>query len=483
VNEGTRGTLRERLGSPLDLSVAISILRQLAPVLDHLHRQGIVLREIDPSHIQITDEGRVILSGVEARTADGEDDGTSSPPIENAAYISPEQAQQRTLDHRADLYSLGVVLYEMLTGRVPFSGEPSRLAQAHLREPVPPPRELNADLPLGVEAIVLKALAKRPEERFQSAGELARALQAAAAPVATPVPAKAIPVMSGGSHPPPLEPITRLQPTRDYTPFLIAGLVILVCVGLMSGAVFLFTNRGALVGAVSRSGEAPTPLPSFAPLGTASPPAGSTPSAAAAPVTLGGTPVARGQTLFRDNFNDPKSGFGETTSAAVDRAYANGEYAITVKRVTDPERGTAGWALLDTKTFSNYVAEVDCRVVERVSSGACGFVVRAPDEDNWYKFSIDPGRGQANAHLLVRNIQTKQLLPWQASPAIKSGLATNHLAVIANGNRFSFLVNGTELATFSDDTFKQGRLGLIANAFVEPVQARFANLVVTDIRQ
>src|SRR5262249_3113135 len=156
-----------------------------------------------------------------------------------------------------------------------------------------------------------------------------------------------------------------------------------------------------------------------------------------------------------------KSGFGEATSPTVDRAYANSEYAITVKRVTDPERGTAGWTLLDTKTFSNYVAEVDCRGVERVASGACGFFMRAPDEDTRSKFSSDPSTGQANAHLLVPNIQTKQLIPWQASPAIKTGLATNHLAVIANGNRFSFLVNGTELATFSDDTFKQGRLGLI----------------------
>jgi hypothetical protein len=484
MDAGARGTLRERLGSPLDLSVAISIIRQIAPVLDHLHRQGIVLRELNPNRIQITDEGRVILSGIEA--ARSEESDPDEPEVatspETAAYISPEQALSRALDHRADLYSLGVILFEMLTGQVPFAPVAGRGGHALLQEPIPSPRERNADLPLAVEAVVLRALSKRPEERFQSAGELARALQAAAVPAPVTTNTKAVPVLTGGSHPPPLEPITRLQAPRDYTPFLIVGLIVLVCLGLMSGAIFLFANRGALTGA-GRPAEGPTPFPSFAPLGTALPPAVGTQAAAAPPLTLGGTPVGRGQSLVRDSFSDARSGFGEATGAVFDRAYTNGEYAITIKQVGNPERGTAGWTLLEGRTFTNFIVEVECRMVERVATGACGLALRAQDDDNWYKFSVDPGRGQANAHLLVNNLQTKQLFPWQTVPAIKTGTQTNRLTVIMTGNRFGFLLNGAEVGSFTDDTFRQGRIGLIANAFTEPIQARFSNLVLTEIRQ
>jgi serine/threonine-protein kinase len=93
------------------------------------------------------------------------------------AYMSPEQSQGERGDTRSDIYSLGVILYELATGRVPFEADtPFTLMMKHVSEPVPPPRSLNAQLPNAIEPVILKALAKEPDARYQTAGELAQEL-------------------------------------------------------------------------------------------------------------------------------------------------------------------------------------------------------------------------------------------------------------------------------------------------------------------
>jgi serine/threonine protein kinase len=96
------------------------------------------------------------------------------------AYVSPEQVAGKQVDHRTDIYSLGVVLYEMVTGRVPYQGEtPMGVMFKHLYEPLPLPRNLMPNLPEEVERVILKAMAKEPDDRYEQAGELAEALQRA----------------------------------------------------------------------------------------------------------------------------------------------------------------------------------------------------------------------------------------------------------------------------------------------------------------
>jgi formylglycine-generating enzyme required for sulfatase activity len=174
------GTLADRLrGEPLPLDAAIAFVEQVAAALDHAHKRGLVHRDVKPANILFDDEGHAVLvdfglvkslaeSGL---TAEGTSLGTPH-------YMAPEQAgTPAEVDARTDVYALGVVAYEMLTGRVPFESEtPLSVLHAHVHDAPPNPCVLNQALDEGVATAVLKALAKAPTERFQSAGEFAHAL-------------------------------------------------------------------------------------------------------------------------------------------------------------------------------------------------------------------------------------------------------------------------------------------------------------------
>jgi predicted Ser/Thr protein kinase len=182
VEGGTLQDKLDRLGQPMDLETAVEITAQMGEALDYAHQQGIVHRDVKPSNVLmadgnwalLTDFGLARMIGGGARiTQIGSGMGTPS-------YVSPEQARDKGVDGRSDIYSLGVVLYEMLTGRVPFEGEtPLIVLYKHLTDPPPPPREINPDIPEAVERVVLKALAKDPADRFQRVGDIVTALQQA----------------------------------------------------------------------------------------------------------------------------------------------------------------------------------------------------------------------------------------------------------------------------------------------------------------
>lgn len=150
-------------------------LTQIAAALDYAHQQGIIHRDLKPGNIMFDEAGNAYLTDFGIARVLGSD-LTGSAIIGTPAYMSPEQANGQPLDGRSDIYSLGVVLFELLTGRGPFEAEtPMALLFKHISEPLPPVRSLREGVPTTIEAVIAKATAKNPSDRYASAGELARA--------------------------------------------------------------------------------------------------------------------------------------------------------------------------------------------------------------------------------------------------------------------------------------------------------------------
>jgi serine/threonine-protein kinase len=266
------GTLKDQLGQPFDLRRAASIISQVASALDYAHDQGIIHRDVKPSNILLdhgewallTDFGLAKMTGTSARIT-GSGVGIGTP-----AYMSPEQGQGLEVDRRSDVYSLGVILYEMLTGRTPYEADsPLSVMVQHITKPLPSPREANPNIPVAVERVILKALVKDPAYRYARAGDLAAALEEAVAkaeaPAAKPLPAtEAKPPKAAVSYPggettrrAPLtaEPPERPQAPPKWNRIVAAAIALLAILALAVAACFATQMLIRLISA--------TPTPTF----------------------------------------------------------------------------------------------------------------------------------------------------------------------------------------------------------------------------
>ncbi len=175
----TGGSLAQIIrGGPLPLEVASSFLDQLASALDYAHREGIVHRDLKPHNVLIDGNGNVLLSdfGLARLTYMNPESTPASVVIGTPYYMAPEQWQGGPVDARTDIYALGIIAFEMLTGKVPFRAEtPFQLMQMHTSQMPPHLQEFDSELPRSLDAIVQQALRKDPAERFASAGQMATA--------------------------------------------------------------------------------------------------------------------------------------------------------------------------------------------------------------------------------------------------------------------------------------------------------------------
>src|SRR5213080_404360 len=158
---------------PAPVGVAVEYARQILSALRFAHRHGIVHRDIKPHNVLVDGEGRVKVTDFGIARAGTSQMTETGSIVGTAQYLSPEQAKGGEVDPRSDLYSLGVVLYELLTGKTPFDGEtPVEIAMKHLSTTPRPPSKLRPDVPRELDMVVMRALAKNPDERYQSADEM-----------------------------------------------------------------------------------------------------------------------------------------------------------------------------------------------------------------------------------------------------------------------------------------------------------------------
>jgi serine/threonine protein kinase len=180
------GTLQSRMlelaktGAYMSVGQVLSILQQVGEALDYAHKQGIIHRDIKPSNILLDSAGNAFLAdfGI-ARMMSGTQFTAAGSLVGTPTYMSPEQGRGDELTRVSDIYSLGVILYELMTGNVPFTADTTPLAiiHKHISEQPLGPRSLRPSLPEAAEQVILKALAKDPHKRYQSAKELVHAFE------------------------------------------------------------------------------------------------------------------------------------------------------------------------------------------------------------------------------------------------------------------------------------------------------------------
>lgn len=279
------GTLSDRIArGPLPLNEVDTLLRQIAPALDYAHRQGIIHRDIKPANILISAEGYPLLAdfGI-AKLVEGDAGLTATGGlIGTPAYMAPEQVQGLSVGPSADIYSLGVVVFEMLSGRQPYTAEtPMQVLVKHMAEPVPPLSTAVAGLPAALDAVLARALAKSVELRYPTAAafatEYGQVAHQAGSTVGVPLPAEAgVPFTLKLPDTPPSTPAPLPTPPPTSPPtqpptittaggqpvLLLGGLGVIVVLVLVIAVLVLATlNRDNPVAIVSD----PTPTSTISP--------------------------------------------------------------------------------------------------------------------------------------------------------------------------------------------------------------------------
>jgi len=176
------GTLKDRMRLPTSWQAAARLLLPVASALEYAHEHKIIHRDVKPANILLTDKGQPMLSdfGIAKilETEAGQTLTGTGVGIGTPEYMSPEQGLGRQVDGRADIYSLGIVFYELVTGRKPYSADtPMAVVLKHVTDPLPDPRKFRSDLPERVAQVLFKALAKNPEDRYQDAEGFGEALE------------------------------------------------------------------------------------------------------------------------------------------------------------------------------------------------------------------------------------------------------------------------------------------------------------------
>lgn len=281
VSSGTlEGLMKD---GPLSLEQMQQVIFQVGDALDYAHSQGIIHRDIKPSNILLDPRGNCLLTdfGIAKIVAGTQEITRTGGIIGTPQYMSPEQIEGKTLDGRSDMYSLGVVLYQMATGRPPFQAEtPPAIMVKHLHDSLPPPSHFNANIPADLEKVILKSLAKQPAERYPAVHDMVAAMQAvqpdSRPTVAVPMAAQSTVVLAQsntatgtapatkGAMAAPQPPLTvHEQEERKRSPWMlpVTGCLIILLLLVITGAVgalVLRNNPAPALAAILNGTNTPT---------------------------------------------------------------------------------------------------------------------------------------------------------------------------------------------------------------------------------
>ena len=467
---------------PASLEDALRILRPLGEGLDYAHSQGLVHRDIKPSNVIVSAGGDVTLTdfGIARATAAARLTGTGVV-MGTPEYMAPEQACGADVVPQTDQYALGVIAYEMLTGRAPFQAKSTAtLLYKIVNDPPPPLRAARPDLPAQAERTLERALAKNPGDRFGTCAEFLAALAgtlrtAEDGPVPQPRARRKVEAA-------PREP----SPTTKRRSRLLLGLggvaialIGLLCLAAAGIGVLLILSRTAdtpttpILSATTAAPFPATATPSVLQELTATPGPPATP--AAVPTD---PPLARdGTILFYDDFEDPASGWEVGSWDGGSVGYRDGRYSVIAAGQAEWMWGAA------FRFFTDVMIEVEATQVSAgpTDNNDYGVGCRVQPNGDGYHLVIS-GDGYYAIFLREDGVFTP-LVPFEPSDAVRQGNATNHILAVCDGPLLVLFANDELLATAVDGTFVDGDIVLSATSFEDaPTEILFDDLVVYDPR-
>ncbi len=490
-------------GEKMTFAEISNVASEIGEALDYAHGQGIVHRDIKPANIMINQRNQPILTDFGIVKIVGGDQNTATGSLLGTArYMSPEQVKGSGVDHRTDIYALGVMLYEMVGGRAPFEADSMMtLMMMHLQQPPPPITQFRGDVPATLEPMLKKALAKEPDDRFQSGGELARAFKQAVvqtnlATMYPPVtdqppmgePTLNYPVADAGTiqAPPPVvdSPLPSLPPAPVVPPAAsnrnkwIMGCLGLFILGVCGSCAYLFSQTDTFVTPTAQVAQAspatktPSPIEVTSAVATGFPP--TLPAQDATPTS---PPVIR-NILLEERFDDIGN-WGSDKDEEVNATVRNGRFIFQVNEPKKLFWSSAG------EEFGDAIYELDATYTGGPENNGFGMVFRLNhDTNSFYLFEISGdgfvwigycADGCAEVEMLVGD-------GWFQSDAVNQGLdQLNHLRVSAKGTNMTFFVNDTQVGEVKDNRLKRGDIAILVETLEEgDVQVSFDNFVVRE---
>ncbi len=467
---------------PLPLPRIVNIINQLASALDFAHARGLVHRDIKPSNAFIGADDHVTLMdfGIAKALQGGAQMTRTGTMVGTPEYMSPEQAEGRPVDRRSDIYSLGVMLYQLLTGRVPFQAEtPTAVLLAHVMQLPQPPTQLNPNIPPAVEAVVMRSLAKRSDDRFPTAGELAQALARAAS--GAPASADLSPTVVPGRPTPTPPPV----PQPGYAPRTPApspmppqrksggGVNWLLWGGLGLGAVaFLCVAGFVILFVIGSSSGKPTPVPTEVTLATQAPPATEV------------VPTPADAVLFEDDFQSQQAsedkGWAFEPGESVDTAWSAGKMTVAIKK--------QNWLGLNWPDgdYDDFGVEIEAQpTTSAYTEYGIVFRVTGPsDARSYYIFGVTTNGKYYLQKKLEGAWADTDPVSATSSKAIKPGQTKNVLRVLARGDQISLYINNSLVNTVTDDAISSGSVGIFAGTGDnDSAETAFSRVTVLDAEQ
>ena len=446
-------SLKERLESCIDVDERLSfdevlrIIDGVAAALDYAHAKDMVHRDIKPGNILFDENGNSLLTDFGlARMTFGARLTESGVASGTPAYMAPEQGLGEPGDHRSDIYSLGIILYEMLTNALPFLADTSLgILMKHINEPLPSPRSIVPSLSPAVEAVIFRATAKDPDSRFQTARAMADELHNALDDGQISARTRAVSSQHGQRPKAPTSLLIR------YGPLAAVVVALLVVIGVI----------------LANSAPPPTtPAPA---------------STAVSAMTAGPVPFS---TDFEAD-SEYNSGWPQRLDGVYRSEIVDGAYILQSEA---PAQAHTAIFSPEYYQYSAMILETNATLLPNSQpDSGYGLVFRYQDEDNYYVFAIN---GRQQVSIWVReNAAWRELRggedDWTVDEAVAPIGESNYLSLLAVGDHFTGYVNGRRVVDVRDATFTRGAVGFYIATTVRNVEqihteVSLANFSVTN---